>query len=211
MDDFRAVVAGNLIRLRLAAGLTQAELGEKLNYSDKSVSKWERGEAVPGHFRDEKDCGPVRRQRGLPPRAPQRRAGARAPISEAMGYSTTVITAVAILGIWTLALLIFIIFWIAGYLLWYLFLYAVPVSLITLLVLHSVFRSGRFNQYIIAGLVLSLLLTVYLTLLPQLDTNPWQIFLLAIPAELVVFLSFRIKKRAKKPHSPVEREQEPEE
>ena len=211
MDDFRAVVAGNLIRLRLAAGLTQAELGEKLNYSDKSVSKWERGEAVPDIFVMKKiaDLYGVSVDYILEPHdgapVPQ------APISEAMGYSTTVITAVAILGIWTLALLIFIIFWIAGYLLWYLFLYAVPVSLITLLVLHSVFRSGRFNQHIIAGLVLSLLLTVYLTLLPQLDTNPWQIFLLAIPAELVVFLSFRIKKRAKKPHSPVEREREPEE
>lgn len=209
MDDFRAVVAGNLIRLRLAAGLTQAELGEKLNYSDKSVSKWERGEAVPDIFVMKKiaDLYGVSVDYILEPHD-----GAPVPQTPAVrGYSTTVITAVAILGIWTLALLIFIIFWIAGYLLWYLFLYAVPVSLITLLVLHSVFRSGRFNQYIIAGLVLSLLLTVYLTLLPQLDTNPWQIFLLAIPAELVVFLSFRIKKREKKLHSPIGRDGEPEE
>ena len=40
-------LAENLIRLRKNQGLTQAELGEKLNYSDKSVSKWERGEGVP--------------------------------------------------------------------------------------------------------------------------------------------------------------------
>lgn len=41
------MLAQNLARLRREKGLTQAELGEKLNYSDKSVSKWERGEGVP--------------------------------------------------------------------------------------------------------------------------------------------------------------------
>ena len=50
MEERRAIVADNLIRLRIAAGLTQAELGERLNYSDKSVSKWERGDAVPDVF-----------------------------------------------------------------------------------------------------------------------------------------------------------------
>lgn len=47
MDECRAAVAANLTRLRTAAGLTQSELGDKLNYSDKSVSKWERGEGCP--------------------------------------------------------------------------------------------------------------------------------------------------------------------
>ena len=36
-------IGGNLRRLREQAGLTQAGLAEKLNYSDKAVSKWERG------------------------------------------------------------------------------------------------------------------------------------------------------------------------
>ena len=38
MDELKLVVASNLIRLRQQAGMTQAELGEKLNYSDKTVS-----------------------------------------------------------------------------------------------------------------------------------------------------------------------------
>ncbi|MBQ6714600.1 MAG: helix-turn-helix transcriptional regulator [Clostridia bacterium] len=37
----------NLACYRRRAGLTQLELAEKLNYSDKSVSKWERGEGLP--------------------------------------------------------------------------------------------------------------------------------------------------------------------
>jgi len=46
-SGWRETLAGNLARLRREKGFTQAELGEKLNYSDKSVSKWERGEGVP--------------------------------------------------------------------------------------------------------------------------------------------------------------------
>lgn len=40
-------IAKNLACYRKAAGLTQAELAEKINYSDKSVSKWESGNGVP--------------------------------------------------------------------------------------------------------------------------------------------------------------------
>lgn len=40
----------NLIYYRKKAKLTQLELAEKLNYSDKSISKWERGEGVPDIF-----------------------------------------------------------------------------------------------------------------------------------------------------------------
>ena len=47
LNELKLISASNIISLRTAAGLTQAELGAKLNYSDKSVSKWERGEALP--------------------------------------------------------------------------------------------------------------------------------------------------------------------
>ena len=43
MDTLEEIVAYNLTELRKNARLTQAELAEKINYSDKSVSKWERG------------------------------------------------------------------------------------------------------------------------------------------------------------------------
>ncbi|MGM9637909.1 MAG: helix-turn-helix domain-containing protein [Eubacteriales bacterium] len=43
----RQTIADNLIYYRKRAGLTQAELAATLNYSDKSVSKWERGDGIP--------------------------------------------------------------------------------------------------------------------------------------------------------------------
>lgn len=46
-EKWRDALKENLGKLRRQASLTQTELGEKLNYSDKSVSKWERGEGIP--------------------------------------------------------------------------------------------------------------------------------------------------------------------
>ena len=47
MEELRTVIANNLMNLRKASKLTQLELAEKLNYSDKAISKWERGESLP--------------------------------------------------------------------------------------------------------------------------------------------------------------------
>ena len=47
MEDLKDVIAKNLVELRTNAKLTQLQLAEMLNYSDKAVSKWERGEAIP--------------------------------------------------------------------------------------------------------------------------------------------------------------------
>ncbi len=47
MDELKETISKNLIELRTQARLTQAQLADMLNYSDKAVSKWERGEAIP--------------------------------------------------------------------------------------------------------------------------------------------------------------------
>lgn len=46
-NELNRKIADNLIRYRKQAGYTQAELAEKINYSDKSVSKWEQGNGIP--------------------------------------------------------------------------------------------------------------------------------------------------------------------
>ena len=47
MKDLKQIIAENLTRLRQQVGLTQLQLADMLNYSDKAVSKWERGESIP--------------------------------------------------------------------------------------------------------------------------------------------------------------------
>ena len=47
MEELNKIVATNLVMLRTKSGLTQLQVAEKINYSDKSISKWERGDAIP--------------------------------------------------------------------------------------------------------------------------------------------------------------------
>ena len=47
MEDLKLIIAKNIVMLRRRDGMTQFELAQRLNYSDKAVSKWERGESVP--------------------------------------------------------------------------------------------------------------------------------------------------------------------
>ena len=46
-DTLAVTIGQNIMRLRRMANMTQLELAEKLNYSDKSVSKWEQGNGIP--------------------------------------------------------------------------------------------------------------------------------------------------------------------
>lgn len=49
-EKLRRLIAENIAYYRKQNGDTQADLAEKLNYSDKSVSKWERGDGTPDVF-----------------------------------------------------------------------------------------------------------------------------------------------------------------
>lgn len=47
MEKIENIIANNILYLRKTTGLTQSEFGEKFNYSDKTVSKWEQGTVIP--------------------------------------------------------------------------------------------------------------------------------------------------------------------
>ena len=47
MENLASVVGRNLSILRKSKGMTQQELAQEINYSDKSISKWELGYALP--------------------------------------------------------------------------------------------------------------------------------------------------------------------
>lgn len=196
MDELKLIVASKLIKLRQEAGFTQAELGEKLNYSDKTVSKWERGESLPDAFvllRIAQIYGTTV-DALLSAQEPWQDPVKKAREEEkknAPKFSSTVVTLVAIAGIWTMAVILYVTLWIAANMhLWMIFVTAVPISLITLLVLNSVWNKGRHNQIIVMLLVACIIALLYLFLLPF---NPWQLFLILIPAEVMVFLCFHIR------------------
>ena len=193
MDDFKKIVAGNITKLRGAMNLTQAQLGEKLNYSDKSVSKWERGESLPDVYvlKQIADMAGVTVDYLLNDHAGEPVENA-VPEQKARRYSRRFITLTVLAGIWALAVLIFVILWMAGILNWLVFIYAVPVSLITMLVLNTIWGSRRNNLYIISGIVWGIICSVYLSFLQY---NWWQLFLLGVPAQVIIMLAFSIKNK----------------
>jgi len=198
MDELKLVVASNLIMLRQKAGLTQAELGEKLNYSDKTVSKWERAESIPDAFVLTQLAGiygitvdDILRPADTWEQQQEKKRAAEKAVERR--FSASVVTLVAIAGIWTMAMMMFVILWLALGMtswLWLIFAAAVPVSLIALLVFNSIWNRGRGNMIITMLLVAAVIALIYLFLLPF---NPWQLFLLLAPAELLTFLCFRIR------------------
>ena len=197
MDELKLIFASNLIRLRTEAGMTQAELAARINYSDKSISKWERGEAIPDAYvlkilseifqlsvDDLLSAEPAWKSE-------------EPDLSQPVVYSQLSIILIAVVGIFTVCFLEFIIVWATfDTFHWIALFAAVPASLIALLVMNSVWYKGRHNMYIVGTLVLSLILLIYFILL-KLRTNFWQFLLIIIPAEVIVWLSFHVKPHKK--------------
>ena len=200
LSELKLISASNIIKLRTGAGLTQAELGEKLNYSDKTISKWERGEAIPDayvltqmaeifgvtvdYLLSSHDAWESPEQQEEKERK-----------QEEHRYSVNMIIAISVLGVWTMALTIFVMLWLFDIILWETFVVALPVSILTYMVLICVFRRRQHLQFVIAAIVLSMFILLYFTLPMQ---KPWQLFLIAIPAEIIVFLSCNIRRRPRK-------------
>ena len=205
MDDekLKKQIGANIAAYRKRAGLTQAGLAEKLNYSDKAVSKWERGESAPdvqtlvqlaelyevtvNDLLVDPDALPE--ETG----AVQRAMGAAVEKTLNRKADKRIILGLSSLLVWFVALLIFVVVssfdipksWIA-------FFYAVPADAIVMLSLRSAWRDFRWNQALISLLVWGSLLSFYMTGLVFFDCNLWRIFLLGIPGQAAIFLWFRM-------------------
>lgn len=197
MEDIKATVAKQIATLRTQCGWTQLELAEKLHYSDKAVSKWERGESIPEiatlvAIADlfEVTLDELVRGSGtqLPPSAPAQRRRI---------FNRSIVTTMSILLVWFVASLAFVVLDmlpgdVTGH--WLAFLYAIPVSAIVWLVLNAVWFNTKRNFLIISVLVWSLLACVHVSFI-AFGTNIWQIYLLGIPGQLVILLWSRLRKK----------------
>ena len=187
MQDIKQLIGRNITRLRTVSHLTQAKFAERLNYTDKAVSKWERGESLPDivvlkqiadmfgvsvdyllseHGDDEKPA-----------------VGEEKKIRDRNHF---IIALMAIVIVWFLAVFVyFLVNSVTGKFLWQAYLVAVPISSIVALVFNSIWGRTRANYIIISVLMWSTLITFYVLLLKY---NIWTIFLLGIPGQTSVVL-----------------------
>ena len=202
-DKLKQLIGKNIAAHRKRCGLTQLGLAEKLNYSDKAVSKWERGESVPDVMTlvqlAEQFETSVNDLITDPNALPADTSG----VQQAMGKvvektlrckaNKTIILALSSILVWFVALLIYVVLgsfgWEQGALA---FLYAIPANAIVALSLRSAWHDFRWNKAYISALIWGVLISLHMTVLVLWKVNLWRIYLLGIPGQAAIFLWFRM-------------------
>lgn len=195
MNDIKDIFAKNLSELRQASGMTQLELGERLNYSDKTVSKWERGESIPdaGILKQIADVFGVTVDYLLDP---EHAAGA-APAAVLEENDTVyrrhlTIRRIVQAGVWLLSFVIIVLCWIVTRkFFWLILIWTLPVSFLLSIIFTSLWsrHKGRDNYIYISLFILSILLAIYLS---ALKANLWMLFLIMIPVEVLMYFCFKL-------------------
>ena len=197
MQDIKRIVAKNITELRIRSNMTQMELAERLNYSDKTISKWERAESSP-------DIAVLVQIAALFNVSLDRLVSNEEiaedipePASPSSQYSKRVISYVSESIVWIAATLAFIITSLilgAMRFQWLYYVYAIPAVLIVRIVFNSVWFNPRRNYLIISALVWSILLSVHLTFL-YFGVNAALIYLLGAVGQIVIIMWSFIKKK----------------
>ena len=195
MNDIKDIFAKNLSKLRQASGMTQLELGERLNYSDKTVSKWERGESIPdaGILKQIADVFGVTVDYLLDPEH-----GADAAPAAVLEENDTVyrrhmtIRRIVQAGVWLLSVVIIVLCWIVTRkFFWLILIWTLPVSFLLSIIFTSLWsrNKGRDNYIFISLFIFSILLAIYLS---ALKANLWMLFLIMIPVEVLMYFCFKL-------------------
>ena len=209
-EKVKLQIGKNIAAYRKNAGLTQAGLAEKLNYSDKAVSKWERGESIPDVLTLMQLAGQFGVSVNELIQDPNELPGNPGTLEKAMTQvsekalkrkaNKNVILALSSTLVWFVALFAFVMLSSFDFLEKYsclLFFYAIPANCIVLLSLRSAWRDFRWNQLLITGIVWGSLLSIYVTIQILLQYNFWKIFLLGIPGQIAIYLWFRMFRPAR--------------
>ena len=190
MEDIKQIIAKNIASLRTDSKLTQLELAEKLNYSDKAISKWERGESIPDviTLKSVADLFGVTVDYLIT----EHEEGEKPQVSHTSRNNHIIITLISVVSVWLLGTCAFAFSWIFDQHLWMAFIVCIPISMIVLLVFNSIWGRPQMNMYIISVLMWSIFLSFYLGFYAYLGYNLWLLFIIGIPAQIVIFLCFRI-------------------
>lgn len=191
MEEIKNIVAKNITELRLLNNMTQAELAEKLNYSDKTISKWERAESSPdiSVLVEIADIFGVTLDYMVHSEGTEEKVKEKKQ-KEKVVYNRRAIAYVSESGAWIIAIFAFIITSLirkeATFQYLY-FVYILPVALIIKLVFNSVWFNPRRNYLIISCLIWSILAAIHISFL-HFGVNVSLIYVLGIAGQVVVVL-----------------------
>ena len=190
MKDIKSNVAKNITELRILNNMTQMELAEKLNYSDKTISKWERAEFSPdisvlveiadlfGFTLDYLVKTENIEEAVIEHKTKEIKYNRRAVsyIAEGTGWIVAIFASIIttlILNQMTFQ--------------WLYFVYALPIVLIVKLIFNSIWFNPRHNYLIVSALMWSILATVHITFL-YFKVDVALIYLLGVAGQIVIIL-----------------------
>lgn len=190
--ELKDIVSHNIVELRKQNKWTQAELAEKLNYTDKAISKWERGESLPEittlkQIADLFNCTVdlLLTEDGYKDKS-------KFSIPRVVKINRRIIAAIASLVIWIIATVVFVYsyIYIKNRLFWEAFIWAVPVNCIVLFVLLQKWRIKKPKIFVLSLLIWSFLLAVYLS---TISYQTWLVFIIGIPVQALIILIYCLK------------------
>lgn len=201
VEDLKPIVAKNIIELRRAADITQAQLAEKLNYSDKAVSKWERGEAIPSvsTLKEIADLFGVTVDY-LISADHEAENEIRREFTERQRRNRLIITLLSTTIVWLVATIIYVSISVSTEFrlskAWLVFVFAVPVSCVVTLVFNSIWGRKKLNFFIISLLLWTVLVSLCLVLFLSLQKAYfWLVLAIGIPSQIMILLSSGLKFR----------------
>lgn len=199
--EFKKTVAENLVRFRKESNFTQLDIANKLNYSDKAVSKWERGDSLPDSF--------VLKQLAtlynvsVDELLSKKEDKKRVPFSLKRAFKNKhfLINCMSAGLVWLIACILFVVlrYTSARAYAYLSFVYALPVSALVNFILTTIW-SWKWVSGIFATIFLwTGFLTAYLTvqLLAPIESF-WIIFIVAIPVQIIIILWYFLIKETKK-------------
>ena len=207
MRDVRQIIAENLIELRKMNKLTQLELAEKLNYSDKAISKWERAESLP----DVEILCQIADLYGVSldylVTKDHEEATLEYKISkERANVNKTIITWLSVFSAVLLVVLsYFLVLTITKHNLWILFVWMVPLCSTLLLIFNCIWGKRKYRYIILSVLMWSLITSFALQFMQY---NIWLIYCLGIPGEIIILLISRLGYLKRKGYQKMEKDSE---
>lgn len=187
-EDISLIIGKNLLKLRRGKKLTQLELAEKFNYSDKSISKWEKGESLPSvdvlyqlakFYGVTLDALTSEKEIVLPTEQ-------KLPIRDRLFPTKLIISLLAVSAVWIAATIWYVSNKIvSGGNLYMLFLWSVPASCIVLIIFNSIWGKRQWLFWILSVLLWSTLVCLHIQLI---EYNVWIIYFVGIPLQIAFIL-----------------------
>lgn len=190
MKNTKEIIQQNLIALRKQNGLTQLELATKINYSDKAISRWEKGEVMPSVDILESLANVYGVQIAYFFEEHQDEVSKEINLKTKNIY--VAITLSMVLVVWTIAVILF--FMLKEYQDKYyfmIFVWSVPATVYA--IRFNIFRWFQDKYYILIN-TMCLWSTFVAIYFQWINLNIWQIFLMGIPMQLLIILNFYVKK-----------------